>query len=142
MSKLNLFLILAILILGLAVFGYFKAIPEAEDQSNLPKIEIIPKSWDFGQVEYGQVLEYSFKLRNSGKEILEIKRVATSCACTTGKVEKEKLNPGEETNLVVKYDTGAMSGPHGKGKQERIIYIKSNDLINPQVEVTIHAYVR
>lgn len=140
--KVKFFIILGILILSLAIFGYFKAIPEAEDQNNVPKIEITPKSWDFGDVEYGQVLEHNFKVKNSGNIILEIKRVATSCACTTGKVEKDKLNPGEETNLLARYDTGSMSGPHGQGEQERIIFIKTNDPINPQVEVEIHAYVR
>ncbi len=68
--------------------------------------------------------------------------MATSCACTSAKVTKEKIAPGKEADLNVTYDTGAMSGPHGKGSQERIIYIKSNDPINPQAEVTIKAYVR
>jgi hypothetical protein len=43
---------------------------------------------------------------------------------------------------LVTYDTGAMSGAHAKGQQKRIIYIKSNDPINPQIEAMIYAYVR
>ncbi len=137
-SKGILFLCIILAILGLAVFGYFKAV---SSEGNA-KIEISPKSFDFGEIEYGQIVEHAFKVKNSGNDVLEIKRVATSCACTTGKVEKDKLDSGEETDLLVIYDSGAMSGPHGKGEQERIIYIKSNDPINPQVEVTIHAYVK
>lgn len=137
MTKILISLIL-ILVFGLAVFGYFKAVP----QEGQARIEISPEFYDFGEVEYGQVLEYNFKIKNIGPEILEIKRIATSCACTTGKVEKKRLNPNQETSLLVTYDTGAMSGPHGKGKQERIIFIKSNDSQNPQVEVKIQAYVR
>lgn len=137
-------LILVILILGLAVFGYFKATPGVENQTeNLPKIEITPSSFDFGTVEFGQVLNYSFLVKNRGKEILEIKRVATSCGCTTAKIAKEKISPGEEVELEVSYDTKAMGeSSHGRGKQERIIYVKSNDPISPQAEVLIYAYVR
>lgn len=143
MKSKNFIILFFLIILGMAIFGYFKAIPAAENQTEArPKIEITPQFFDFKEVEYGQVVEHSFKVKNLGNEILEIKRVATSCACTTGKVVKEKLAPGEETELLVTYDTGAMSGPHGKGRQERIIYIKSNDTINPQVEVMIYAYIR
>jgi hypothetical protein len=136
------FLSLTLLILGLAVYGYLQAVPKVEKRGDLPKIEITPKEFDFGIVQYGDVLEYNFKIKNTGNEILEIKRVATSCACTTAQVEKEKLNSDEEINLHVKYDTGAMSGPHGKGKQERIIYVKSSDPVNPQIEVKVYANVR
>lgn len=143
MPKIKFFLILIFIIIGLAVYGYFKSIPVVENQTkNLPKIEITPKSFDFGEIQYGDVLKYTFKVKNIGSEVLEIKRVATSCACTTAEVEKKILNPGEGADLLVKYDTGAMSGPHGQGQQERIIYIKSNDPINPQVEVTIYANVK
>lgn len=143
MSRLKFFLILIFIIIGIAAYGYFKAIPSIENQTaDLPKIEITPKYFNFGEAEYGQILTHSFLVKNTGKAVLEIKRIATSCPCTTAEIEKEKINPGEEAELLVKYDTGAMSGPHGRGEQERIIYVKSNDPINPQVEVTIKAYVR
>lgn len=137
------FLILGVIILGLGGYGYFKAIPSVENQTtNLPQIEISPQSFNFGDVEYGRVVEHTFKIKNSGEKSLEIKRVATSCGCTTAEVAEENINPGEDTNLLVVYDTGAMSGPYAKGEQERIIYIKSNDPINPQVEVLIYANVK
>lgn len=139
--KVKFFLILGIVILGLAIFGYFKAISGPQNQENLPKIEITPKLFDFGEINYGDVVNYSFTVKNLGKEILDIKRVATSCSCATAKILKEKIEPGEEVELLVSYDSGAM-GLHGKGKQERIIYIKSSDPINPQVEVMIYATVK
>ncbi|HDZ54122.1 MAG TPA: DUF1573 domain-containing protein [Candidatus Nealsonbacteria bacterium] len=141
--KIWFFSILGLLILGMAVYGYFQAISGPENGAeNAPKIEITPEFFDFGEIEYGKVVEYIFKVKNTGKEILEIKRVATSCACTVAKISKEKISPNEEVELLVTYDTGAMSGPHGRGKQERIIYVKSSDFINPQVEVKIYANVR
>ena len=142
-AKTKFLVILGLIILGLGIFGYFKSVPGPENQTgNLPKIEITPKYFDFGEVEYGQVVEHNFKVKNVGNEILEIKKVATSCACTTAKIAEKEINPGEEVNLRVVYDTGAMSGPHGKGEQERIIYVRTSDPINPQVEVMVYANVR
>ncbi len=142
MTKSKYILVFILIILILAVYGYFKSTAEPEGQDQYPKTEITPRFFDFGQVEYGEVLEYTFKVKNTGNAVLEVKRVATSCSCTSASVSQNKIGPNQETDLIVKYDTGAMSGPHGHGKQERIIFIKTNDPINPQSEVTIHAFVK
>jgi len=136
-------IVLILIIVGIAIYGYFKAIPGAQNkEGNLPKIEISPESFDFGEIDYGQIVKQSFIIKNIGEEVLEIKRVATSCACTTAKAAQEIISPGQKTELLVTYDSGAMSGSHGRGDQDRIIYIKSNDPINPQIEVTISSYVK
>lgn len=136
-------IIFFIILIAFSVYGYFKAIPGVENQgAKLPEIELSLDSFDFGEIEYGQIAEQVFKVKNSGEEVLEIKRLSTSCACTSAEIEKEILNPGEEVNLLIKYNTGLMTGDHAKGNQERIIYIKSNDPVNPQVEITIKAYVK
>lgn len=144
MQKIILIIILIFAFVGLAIYGYLQAIPEAENQSkSQPQIEATPNSFDFGEIEFGTVAKYVFKIKNSGNEILEIKKIATSCACTSAKVVKETLNSGEETELLVEYDTKLMGDTsHGKGEQERIIFIKSNDPVNPQIEVRIYANVQ
>jgi len=131
-------------VLGLAVVGYLRATSGLQSQREVrPKIEITPPSFDFGEVEFGKIAQTSFKIKNDGEAGLEIKKVATSCGCTTAKVAKNHLDPGEETELAVSYNPAAMgNNPHSKGKQERIIYVKSNDPSTPQVEVTINAYVK
>ena len=144
-SKWQFWLIVALVILtGLSFFGYFKAIPPATDQNQaVPKIEIMPTFFDFGQLNFGAIAEKIFVVKNVGNQILEIKRITTSCSCTSAKINREILNPGEETELQVRYDTAAMgSGSHGKGQQDRIIYVKSNDPVHPQVEITTIAFVK
>ncbi len=133
---------LILVILVFAIYGYFSAVPGVEDNIDKSQIEITPQLFDFGQIEYGQVAEYVFKVKNLGSQVLEINKVATSCGCTTAQVSQEKINPQEEAELKVVYNTGVMTGAHAKGDQERIIYVKSNDPINPQIEVTISAYVK
>lgn len=141
--KLKIFAVFILTVLALAALGYLKAIPAFRGQVNAPKIEISPMSFDFGDVEFRTIVTQNFKIKNSGNDALEIRRVATSCSCTTARVSQEEIAPGAEADLLVTYDTAAMgSGPHGKGKQERIIYVKSNDAANPQVEVKIEAVVK
>ena len=132
-----------VLISGLLVLGYFRAVPGAENGSTGgPRIEILPQNFDFGDIQYGQIVEQDFLVKNAGNEILEIKKVATSCGCTTAKIDKEMIAPGESVRLNVGYDSGAMGSSHGKGRQERIVYIKSNDPLNPQAEAVIYANVQ
>lgn len=140
--KISIFVVLGI-VLGLAVYGYSKAVSPPSDQvESRPQIEITPSSFDFGEIEYGTVVEHIFDLKNLGSETLEILRLSTSCGCTSAEVDKEVIPAGEQTSLKVTYNTGLMSGSHAKGKQERIIYVKTNDPVSPQVEVTISALVR
>lgn len=141
--KFFIFIILIAVILGIAVYGYLSATPGVKGPTiKYPKIEITPLTFDFGEIKFGEIAQAIFKVKNTGEEILEIQRVATSCACTTAQVNKEKINPSEEAELLVKYDTTAMgNSAHGKGKQERIIYLKSNDPLSPQAEVMIYADV-
>ncbi len=142
-TKIIVSLIIVLAISGFIVYGYFNATPgQGNGQDKYSKIEITPQSYDFGEVSYGNTVEHTFKIKNSGEEPLEIKRVATSCGCTTAKVGQDIIGPGEESDLRVVYDTDAMTGSHAQGRQERIIYVKSNDPLNPQVEVMIYAFVK
>lgn len=142
-SKIIILVIIVLFICGLAIYGYFMAISGVEIQTDIrPKIEITPTFFDLEEIKYGDIVEHVFRVKNLGQKILEIKKIATSCACTTAKISKERIDPNEEIELIVTYDTGAMSDSHARGKQERIIYIKSNDPINPQIEVMIAAYVK
>lgn len=144
MKKKFILIIPLVIIAGLIIYGYFKATPPLEDESlSRPQIEITPQSFNFGEIDFGIIAKYTFKIKNLGNETLEIKRVATSCACTSAKTSKEKIYPGEEADLYVEYDTKLMGdSAHGKGEQERIIYVKSNDPIKPQIEAMIFAFVK
>jgi len=142
-SKILFSIIFVLGLTGVIFYGYIKATPPADNSQSSPKIEISPASYDFGEVEFGKILNYNFVIENSGQAPLEIKRVATSCGCTTAKTSQKAIEPGQSAELSVVYDTAAMGdGPHGKGQQERIIYVKSNDPNNPQANVTISAFVK
>jgi len=140
MKKLPYLFLVFLVFIGLGIYGYFKA--TSGEAAVGSRIEIEPKNFDFGNVSYGETVKTSFAIKNNGQEVLEIKRIGTSCSCTTAKADKEKIDPGENAQILVSYDTGAMGEFHGKGKQERIIYVRSNDPLQPQIEVMISANVQ
>lgn len=130
--------VFVLLLLGL---GYLRAVPRAKEGSSYPRIEISPQTYNYGNISYGDVVNYDFTVKNSGSQPLGISKVATSCGCTIAKISSQELGPGQTATLHVTYNSGAMTGSMGQGEQERIIYVKSNDPNNPQAEVTIDGYV-
>lgn len=137
--KLKPLLVFGTILAALAMLGYVRAAGQRPPGYQGPRILVEPEEWDFGQVRQPTVVTHNFTVRNAGQETLEIRRVSTSCGCTSAKIDKGIIGPGGEATLVVTYDSGAMK--YEKGQVEKIVYLRSNDLENPQVEVTIYAHV-
>jgi hypothetical protein len=125
--------VVAILIAVSAVYGLFSVYGGA------PQIEITPSNMDLGDVTKDG-FNYMFTVRNTGKKTLEIGKVSTSCGCTLANIDSDKISPGESTGLHVTFNPKLME-EEVKGKISRIIFIKSNDPENPEVEIKITANV-
>ncbi len=126
---------LVILILfGAIVWGYFNA----SKINPGPKISVDPASIDFGSVKIDQPVSREVLVRNLGQGVLKINGVATSCGCTTAKIDQNEINPGAGTKLTVTYDprvhkeTGAIL---------RMVYLESNDSETPEKEIEVRAKV-
>jgi hypothetical protein len=108
-----------------------------------PKISVTPPSYDLGIVKYEEGAKYTFKITNEGSEPLEILRLSTSCACTKATMnEGEKIIPaGGSADLFVSFDPSVHKDDSDLGEIFRVVYIKSNDSNNSEVEVEIKANV-
>jgi hypothetical protein len=95
-----------------------------------------PFLWDFGKVKRTGILTHSFIIKNNFNQILNIKKVNTSCGCTASEVKKKTLMPGEDTLLEVRFDTKGYSGP-----TQQYIYVHTDNLDNPILRFTIKADV-
>lgn len=91
---------------------------------------------DFGEIEKGAKVETSFEFVNEGTEPLIIKDVATSCGCTTAKLEKDTIAPGEKGAIPVTFSSDRFSG-----KITKRVTITSNDAKSPKTVVTIQGNV-
>lgn len=102
-----------------------------------PRIVVEPTSQDLGEVPQ-KPLELTYTVRNEGGNPLRIEKVSTSCGCTTATVERDTIPPGESTELRVMFDPVEYNL---YGKLLRIIYLRSNDPNNPEVEAEFRVTV-
>lgn len=78
---------------------------------------------DFGNVEEGQVLVYSFTFLNSSDYPLIFSESKTSCGCTVADWSSKEIPPGKEGEIKVKFFTKGRSGV-----QIKTISLKANTM--------------
>ncbi|MBR9699343.1 DUF1573 domain-containing protein [Candidatus Woesearchaeota archaeon] len=105
-------------------------------QRGIPKIELSATSFDLGDInpDEGSRIEI-FSVKNVGNAPLLITSVSTSCGCTEAEVHPDTVQPGEEATLTVTYDPSVHPGL--VGEMERVVYIKSNDPLQKEVELEL-----
>ncbi|RIJ41791.1 DUF1573 domain-containing protein [Pontibacter oryzae] len=76
---------------------------------------------NFGDITQGDVVEHTFKFKNTGNQPLVIERVDVSCGCTTPDWTKEPVMPGKSGFITAKFNSA------GKlGQQKKPLTIHSN----------------
>ncbi len=116
--------------------------------ANSPKIVFKENAFDFGNKDEGPDITHEFTFHNRGRSDLIIKNVGTSCGCTAAVVRKKGTNPdsaaaypvtfspAEGGSIKVTYHTQGRPGHATK-----VITITSNDVANPNIQVTINMTV-
>jgi len=61
--------------------------------------------YDFGTVEEGDVVNYTFKFTNTGKVPLLINKATATCGCTVPQWPKDPVGVGETGEIQVKFNT-------------------------------------
>lgn len=106
-------------------------------QGLYPVITFEKESHNFGNIEEGEVVEYSFKFTNTGNKDLLITRAEASCGCTVPEWPKEPVKPGESAYMKVKFD----SRGRPEGYTEKEIYIQANTnppaVNGPKIQCTV-----
>jgi len=92
--------------------------------------------YNFGTVNQGEVVNYTFKFTNNGTEDLLIQSASASCGCTVPKKPSGPIAPGEQGEIVVRYDSKGKSG-----QQSPVITIVANT--NPrQTRLNLRGFVQ
>jgi len=83
--------------------------------------------WEKGVQEFHvtpeeKAVTATFAFKNSGPDTLVVKRVRSSCGCTTARLDKNKFAPGERGEVEVKFTFGSRRGP-----QQKIISVEGDD---------------
>jgi hypothetical protein len=108
----------------------------SETSTGDPVIYVTETQHDFGKVNEGDKVDYTFKFVNKGSSNLIISDIKTSCGCTAALLSADNLEPGQEGTIKVELDTKNRSG-----KMSRTVTIKSNDPKESTKILTIYADV-
>ena len=116
----------------------------AEDFSKLSKkdLEKAPiatfekKEIGFGEIKSGEKATCDFKLTNTGKSDLIIRKTKASCGCTAVTLGQKTLGPGQSTVIRSIFDSKGKNG-----RQYKSITIITNDPQNPETILTINGNI-
>lgn len=104
------------------------------------RIEALETEHDFGIVKQSAGLQsHAFRLKYNGKEPLEVTALPTSCGCTSAKIDKNILQPGDETTINVIFDPNLHAEP--EGRFFKTVSLITNPKLDHSVELKIWAEI-
>ena len=74
-------------------------------------VQMIDSTYNFGTVNDGEKVEYSYRFRNTGKKSLIVSSAVASCGCTVPEKPEEPIKPGETGFLKVVFNSKGRVGP-------------------------------
>src|SRR5262245_13090403 len=102
-----------------------------------PHAEVINgERHDFGQMNRLAKGNHRFQIKNVGDAPLEISLGHTTCKCTLGTLEKNKLQPGETTDVALEW-----TAKTGESTFEQSADINTNDPQHNPLRLIIHGNV-
>ncbi|MFY7733381.1 MAG: DUF1573 domain-containing protein [Bacteroidia bacterium] len=78
--------------------------PNAENE-NATEITFEQNMFDFGTIKEGELVNYKFKFKNTGKNPLLITNASASCGCTVPNWPKEPIAPGQGGEIDVTFNS-------------------------------------
>lgn len=105
----QLIVILLIAVTGACQQGS-KPAPSTPEPNGRPKFAIQEEIYNFGKVQAGEMVSYSFKFSNQGHAALQITKVETDCGCLHIDYPNEPVKPGDFSYIEVLFNTAGEVG--------------------------------
>jgi Protein of unknown function (DUF1573) len=80
-------------------------VPEQKPEGPLPVMQFATVDHDFGTIKEGDIVEYTYKFKNTGEAPLIIQNAQGSCGCTVPDWTKTPIGVGEEGIVTAKFDS-------------------------------------
>ncbi len=120
------------IVLILLVFSLFSCVSKKKETSDdkstkseeitgTTKIEFNEEIHDFGILESGEIVVFTFVFTNIGKHNLKINTIETDCGCIHAKYPETPIKPNETGLIEIEFDSSGMFG-----KQFKSIEIDAN----------------
>ena len=123
--------------------GTQKTIPRDQAiESGAGKLVFSEEIHNFGALKAGEIVSFTFIFKNEGTKTLTITSVDAGCECTEVKIPDKIIEPGEEGQMEVIYNSAGEVGKQLKtitlfsdaDEPEKKIYIKAN-ITNELIEI-------
>lgn len=89
------------------------------------------ETYNFGQIEQGDIVDHTFHFQNVGTEPLMIENIKVTCGCTTPSYSKVAIEPGGNGEVQAKFNSTGKMGAQMKSltiyygaDMPKIIYLK------------------
>jgi hypothetical protein len=106
-----------------------------EQKANSPRLAVGNTSYSFGKLEKGQKAVAKFTIKNTGRQDLVVQGIKSKCNCVTYKVSQASIKPGQQANLELTYIPTMLK------EQNEVVQIISNDIVMPDLKLTLKATV-
>jgi len=97
--------LLFVMVLTISVLSCGQNKKNDKKSEQKPEMIFNETDYNFGVLDFKGNGTYEFIFKNTGKVPLIIKRVDSSCGCTTPEWSKTPVKPKGKGKIVVKYDT-------------------------------------
>lgn len=110
----------------------------ARDSANFTTIEWLDSTVkDLGNIKEGQVVEVSYRFKNSGDKPLIIAGVTASCGCTVPEKPEKPIAPGQEDVIKAKFD----SKGRPKGENRKDVFVTANTKPESSIQLSFKVVV-
>src|SRR5687768_704034 len=89
-------------------------VADVKPDGPLPVAEFQKLEHDFGTISEGQVVEYTYRIKNTGEAPLIIQNAAPSCGCTVPDWTKEPIPVGGTGYVKAKFDSNGKPNVQNK----------------------------
>ncbi|AXY73021.1 DUF1573 domain-containing protein [Paraflavitalea soli] len=97
-------------------------------------IQWIDSIRDMGTVNEGQVVDISYRFKNTGTKPLVIKKVNVSCGCTVAEKPEEPIAPGQEGLIKASFNS---SGKPGRNNKSIFVYANTGGSEEHKLEFSV-----
>lgn len=109
---------------------------KVEEVAGQPAMEFTKSEYDFGDINQGDKVSYTFEFKNTGNAPLVISNARASCGCTVPQWPKEPVAPGATSKIDVVFNSAGK-----RGRQTKSITITTNITEKPQQQVFLKGMV-
>lgn len=108
------------------------------DMSKLPAFQFKQEEHDFGKIQQGEKVSFTFVFKNIGKSDLIISDAKASYGCTVADYPKAPVKPGADGDITVSFNSEGKKGIQNKTvtlvantqPNTKVLTIKSEVIIN------------